>query len=226
MSSLVLISSQNTVMPTSAPTGTYVSPPSPPLRYTAFDELSTGLQQTLIDVFGYTAETWNVPGSAEIEDTAFADLDPAVQTAVTTTPPDGLGLTEEVWNCHVNHYAGFSWSDLNVVVGVRRHWVALGWTAAGWAGVSDGPATETTSWSNLTSSERAAAVSLCYFDELWDGTLDLDAFVSAAPTAEPTPESSRAAPATSPTTSDGEMTFGPRNGVIVASLGFWWCAFT
>lgn len=121
-----------------------------------------------MEQIGYTVDSWNVPGTASLELLKFDELAPSIQSIVTSD----LGWTPEIWNCHINHFQDYFWSELNTEVHVQQFFVDLGWNASSWAEVIDPPPSESADWSELTANEQAAAEKLCYFEELWNG-LDL-----------------------------------------------------
>jgi len=137
-------------------------PPLPGTRFLAWSLLSTNQTQIATDL-GYTEDTWNLLGSAEIEHLTFYVLDNQQRKAV-----QSLGMTtEEIWDCHINHYHGYFWSDL-VESGLDRHYVALGWNPANWENGSKEPESENKYWASLTPDEMSAAVQLCYTEGIWD----------------------------------------------------------
>jgi hypothetical protein len=78
-----------------------------------------------------------------------------------------LGISPESWDCHINHYNGFPWDQLNTV-GAQQFFAVLGWTDESWAGLIDDPASEEASWDELTAAEQAAAEQICFFEEYWN----------------------------------------------------------
>ena len=114
---------------------------------------------------GYTQETWDIPGSNELEGTSYVDLDNNEKTGVMTL----LGLTaEEVYDCHINHYHGYWWADL-VESGYDIYYALLGWNEDSWDNDGDAPNTEDMYWNELTIHQQVAAGQICYFRDLWDG---------------------------------------------------------
>ena len=79
----------------------------------------------------------------------------------------GLGITEAMWNCHVNHYTGLWWEDIERY-GYDQYFIALGWTVDSWDNGAHAPETEDLYWDELTPEQRAAATQLCYTREVWD----------------------------------------------------------
>jgi hypothetical protein len=110
---------------------------------------------------------------------------------------------------------GYSWAELDLY-GISVHFEALGWDENAWDGNNPNnfPDSEDTEWAGLSSSEKAAAEQLCYFQELWDEEsfsdwvgissffTDPDPFATPAPSVFPSssPSDSRA-PSVLPTRS-------------------------
>jgi hypothetical protein len=99
----------------------------------------------LADAFGYTQSTWDFPGTDIIEVIAFSALGLGQSDAVQ------LGYTEDVWDCYINHYRFFEWSELEGL-GVHDYLVAIGWTEDNWGSSSavDAPAIFNDNWEDLT----------------------------------------------------------------------------
>lgn len=133
----------------------------PELRYVPWSEVEP-LEAAL--TLGYTEETWNSPGRADIEGFTFSQLN-ANQTAAA----ERLGFTELSWDCYQNHFFwGYpSWLALKET-GFHVHWQALGWNVLNWEGYEASPETEEIDWDLLDESQREAARRLCFFEETWD----------------------------------------------------------
>lgn len=158
-----------TTSPTSSPTA--IPPVSTPvlpvridpvdsIRYVPWDELSDDVQ-TLATSLGYEMESWNLPGSAQIEAVNFATLKKNARQTV-----NNMGLTEDQWDCYINHYEGFAWDDLSDEI--IAHLETLGWDSTLWESGEEVPSTRNQAWDDLNSSEREAAVALCYRYETWE----------------------------------------------------------
>jgi len=133
------------------------------LEFTAdADPLSDFVSDNLIKALGYTEETWNSPGTAEIEQIAFSDLSDDQRTAAAS-----LGFTEETWDCNQNHYVGYGWSDLQQY-GLATYWAALGYNRARWEGLAGPPAAVDLLWAELNEAQQNAAEELCYVEETWN----------------------------------------------------------
>ena len=92
-----------------------------------------------------------------MEDWAFHDLYETERNGIV-----GLGMNEDVWDCHVNHYFGFWWEDI-VKFQLDKYYSVLGWDEDSWDNDKDAPHTEAMYWDELTPEQQAAAVQLCYF---------------------------------------------------------------
>ena len=106
---------------------------------------------------------------------AFGDLatkeylNPNLVDIMTLLRPPNLSLTEGVWDCWINHYGGYYWSDL-VSWEIAPFYEALGWDEDAYNSVnaSDYPESVGKSWTELTSEEQQAAANLCYIEETWN----------------------------------------------------------
>ena len=77
-------------------------------------------------------------------------------------------MNEEMWDCHINHYYGYYWEDIEYY-GYDKYYVVLGWNADSWDNESGEPYTEDLYWDELSQVQQEAATQLCFFKELWDG---------------------------------------------------------
>lgn len=157
-------------------------PPRPLERYRPWDELSDDGRSTASDPLGYTAVTWDVPGTASVEDFWYGGLSPERRTAAAAV----MNITRyDVWDCWINHYNAYAWSEMTTE-NVTEYWRVLGWTQASWDddGTQPAPASDEATWIELSPEERVAAGNLCYTARLWDGEN-----VTATPTAAPNTES-------------------------------------
>ena len=132
----------------------------PGFRYTVWQSLSAS-ETTLATTIGYTETTWDTPGMAAFEDTAFSDLESRQQTAF-----DSLGLFEERYDCWINHFNGYDWVDLEEG-GFDEPFIVLGWDAESWEN-GQAPASDDEFWADLTPAQQQAAEDICYFQETWD----------------------------------------------------------
>lgn len=83
-------------------------PDFPDTRFVLWDDLSSE-QQMAAYVAGFVPETWNHPGTADVEGLSYeviADMSFDQVRAI-----DSLGFTEGQWDCYANHY-----SDVRVCV--------------------------------------------------------------------------------------------------------------
>ena len=136
----------------------------PKVRFTDWSELSEADSTIAQNGLGYIKYSWNVIGENPVEKWAFSDLYTNEATAV-----NNLGISSAQWDCWVNHYHGYWWSDLETM-GITAHLEVLGWTEKMWE--SDGallPDTEELYWVELSVEQIAAARQICYTEELWNG---------------------------------------------------------
>jgi hypothetical protein len=134
----------------------------------------------LVDAFGYTQSSWDFPASDTIELIAFNALGNGKSDAVQ------LGFTEDVWDCYINHYRFFDWSELEGL-GVHDYLVAIGWTEDNWrTSENEEPAIFNLDWGGLTEDQRSNATEVCYFEEIWNKEA-LKFWTTGPPTEPPTP---------------------------------------
>ena len=110
---------------------------------------------------GYSKYSWNVFDN-DIEKWAYADLYADEATAV-----DNLGINRDQWDCWINHYIGYWWSDLELL-GITTHLQVLGWNEGMWEGNGNIPETENMYWDELSAAQQAAANEICYSEFTWD----------------------------------------------------------
>ena len=145
---------------TTTNTTTYLDPD---FRWIVYADLTDAQQRLVTEELQYTEETWNVLGTNPIELQDFSSLTVAQQAAALQ-----LGFTETTWDCDQNHYGNYGWNGL-IQYNLSDYWSALGWTRASWRGETEpNPDLSETLWANLTTTQQAAASSLCYFRASWD----------------------------------------------------------
>jgi hypothetical protein len=135
----------------------------PDFRYVAWDGINDAQQVLAGTGLDYTEDTWNVPGTADVELLAFVSLTPENQIAALA-----LGFSEEVWDCYINHYDDFTWAEL-ATEGVQQYFIILGWSENSWTGATDPPESDDFFFDELSSEEKTAAEEICYFELLWNG---------------------------------------------------------
>ena len=110
-------------------------------------------------------QTWDNPGTNELEDKRYNKLhsDGRAGAAI-------FGLNNEaVWDCHINHFSGYLWSELQDA-NVEVYFSVLGWDQDSWdGGDGDAPESEEKYWKELSDGEQEAARQICYSAELWNG---------------------------------------------------------
>merc|ERR1719375_3088783 len=77
-----------------------------------------------------------------------------------------IGFYEQTWDCYCNHYDSFYWRS--IPPNQRTALEALGWTQNSWSGSISSPDSERKDWVELDPLEKAAATTLCYWQETWD----------------------------------------------------------
>eukprot|EP00521_Asterionellopsis_glacialis_P009592 CAMPEP_0195284650 /NCGR_PEP_ID=MMETSP0707-20130614/2778_1 /TAXON_ID=33640 /ORGANISM="Asterionellopsis glacialis, Strain CCMP134" /LENGTH=1190 /DNA_ID=CAMNT_0040344029 /DNA_START=45 /DNA_END=3617 /DNA_ORIENTATION=- len=138
----------------------------PIYRYQLWELADKSVKRAAITL-GYDSETWNNPGSADIEYKTFDELSELEQAAARS-----LEFREDTWNCWQNHYFGYYWDDINEA-GLMSNLVPFGWTEKAWNaydgsnGRLTAPDTWRTEWDDLSEIQWEAAVDLCYIEETW-----------------------------------------------------------
>mmetsp|Transcript_11354 Transcript_11354/g.17998 ORF Transcript_11354/g.17998 Transcript_11354/m.17998 type:complete len:128 (-) Transcript_11354:176-559(-) len=110
---------------------------------------------------GYDRKGWNKPGTNGVEAWSFHDLYENEMVGA-----QGLGIDDEMWDCHINHYDGYWWEDIEYY-GYAQYFNELGWSAEAWDN-GEHPETEDLYWDELTSKQQAAAAQLCWHRDLWN----------------------------------------------------------
>jgi hypothetical protein len=154
------------------------------------------------ELLRYDETTWNVPGSAPVEKQAFHNLTAPFQAAVL----GDLQMNEATWDCYINHYSGYSWTEL--LYAVQMHYSALGYTADSWSSVSrTTPILGNLNWTELNAAQRIAADQLCYFQRVWDGDDIATWSFTSLPTAAPTTMSLFSTPPTNTPSNESVVSF-------------------
>ena len=131
-----------------------------------------------------TNRTWNFPGTAAIEMQSYESIANRSNVTYDTLPATfatkqgdyrktelevlaDLGLNDEaVYDCYVNHYNDYFWTELDEVE--QRAFEGLGWNVSSWEGVIPAPQSEDKYYIQLDADEQQAAAELCYLPETWD----------------------------------------------------------
>ena len=117
---------------------------------------------SVMESLGYTPQVWNRPGLYQLESWAFYELHEDEQSGA-----KGLGINEEMWDCHINHYHGYWWQDLQAL-NLDQYFIALGWNANMWDEGDSTPDTNDMYWDELIQEQKAAATQVCFTQDLWD----------------------------------------------------------
>ncbi|CAJ1951928.1 unnamed protein product [Cylindrotheca closterium] len=164
--------------------------PFPGVRFQQYRWLSDEDRQKVLDA-GYTPEEWDQPTLAVSESVPFSDLG-ILQPKITA-----LGLTQEQWDCYVNNYSGYKWSQLSSELQI--HAIALGWTPNTWANrATSKPDIFRNFWDELSDPIKKTAGEFCYFENTWNEdnlrywtTAPPSVHTTQAPTKPPTAAPSR-----------------------------------
>ncbi len=122
--------------------------------------------ELLQDSLGYDEFTWNVLRLADVEQNGWHELTSKESSAI----EDVFSLDDAGWDCWINHYDSYSWSDL-INSGIYAHFIGLGWSEVAWEDVEgevDSPESERKLWHELDETEQYHATELCYIQENWD----------------------------------------------------------
>lgn len=139
----------------------------PEVRYQDFATLETNQHYAAIDL-GYNTFSWNSYQNP-IEELTFEEI---INERDWRDAMFELGYEEETWDCCMNNYAGYEYSELDddefpmLKLAVQ----VLGWNEKTWDSVreKDAPPSEYKEWDELTDLEKAAADYLCYYEESWN----------------------------------------------------------
>ena len=88
-----------TLVPTDGQLAVY-----PDFRFVAWSKLDMNQMSLAASILGYNEETWNVPGTAYLENLSFSTI--ASTGASQATALEGLGFNRPTWDCYINHFAG------------------------------------------------------------------------------------------------------------------------
>mmetsp|Transcript_18044 Transcript_18044/g.25438 ORF Transcript_18044/g.25438 Transcript_18044/m.25438 type:complete len:250 (-) Transcript_18044:195-944(-) len=136
--------------------------PFPHFRYVAYKDLNDDNKETVTRL-SYSEKTWNILGTGSIEEWSFDGL-----TETEKGLAASLGFMDVVWDCYINHYDNYDWSEL-VEAEVHEAYMALGWSEESWDGDAAEPMSNDKDWEYLTPEEKAGAKKICYFRETWNG---------------------------------------------------------
>lgn len=134
----------------------------PHKRFTEWTKLSDSDRTASQDSLGYSKYSWNNVGTNDIENWRYSDLYSDEAAAV-----DGLGIDSDQWDCHINHYIGYWWNDIENL-GIDIYLFVLGWTEESWDHDGSKPESNDMYWNDLSAIQQEAARQLCYSEELWD----------------------------------------------------------
>lgn len=129
-------------------------------RYYPWSSLWDDEQEFLQDI-GFTENTWDNPGTSEVELKAWSDLHSSQRHRLIE-----WGFYESQWDCFMNHFEGYEWDEL-VLEGVVDDMMTLGYTEETWSSGQDPPSYKY-DWADLTDSQRDAAWNICYFEMTWN----------------------------------------------------------
>ena len=97
----------------------YTLPSYPIFRFRPWANVSSFDQTLASNFLGYSDSTWNVPGTVNRGNRArfwegytFATIQNSVASLGVISSVATLGFTSDTWDCWVNHYQNFSWTDL------------------------------------------------------------------------------------------------------------------
>jgi len=136
----------------------------PEKRFSLWSELTKHEQDTTSRLLHYNENTWDNPMTNPVEMLSFNELTIKMKSGLSV-----LRITQPEWDCHVNHYYGYTWDEL-MKVGVHVHLAMLGWTKESWEfGNVTKPDIEWMMWEELSERQKLIARELCYFnEETWD----------------------------------------------------------
>ncbi len=143
--------------------------PMPWYRYQLWSKLDA---KTLAHAtaLSYDETSWNYVEYNDIESYSYYSIENAENYTELILAIDGIGFTEQVWDCWINHYSDYTWAEL-ADVGVQSYLLTLGWSEANWGSpdLTLYPDTESLYFDQLTPAKQAALIELCYTREIWNG---------------------------------------------------------
>jgi hypothetical protein len=114
-------------------------------------------------ILQYAEATWDKPWRNTIESYPYKSLPVNMKKALTL-----LDISQPQWDCHINHYYGYKWNDLQKSE-VNVYFEMLGWNQDSWMdGNATKPAVDGMSWDDLSEKQKKIANQICYFKETWD----------------------------------------------------------
>lgn len=124
----------------------------------------TKYEQEAMKILRYDENTWDNPMTNPIEMRSFDKLTTSMKIAL-----EELSISPPQWDCHVNHYYGYTWDEL-LNARVQIYFVMLGWTKESWDyGNVTKPDVEVMTWDELSHRQKVIASEICYFNrETWD----------------------------------------------------------
>jgi len=145
--------------------------PFPYCRYgRKWEDLHHSTARSLRTHLGYTRIGWNA--AHDLENSQYNDIDEEskkwIRSHVLCSNDDEQN--QKVWDCFVNHYYNYWWSDIQDA-GLTQYFEVLGWTRDVWDGgnYNSYPASEFSSFEELDEAEQLAARQLCWFKDKWNG---------------------------------------------------------
>ena len=127
-------------------------------------------------VLGYTDETWDNLGTAEIELETYSNLNRRQKRAASAlfgVDDDDLS-TKDIWDCYINHYSSYKWSELEDAQ-VYYYFRILGYSESNWIHDDNDNdnskhmlSWEGSPWYSLDAVQQNAAKQLCYQEETWN----------------------------------------------------------
>ena len=119
-------------------------------------------EKSIASNIGYDRTSWDNLEMSDMESLRYVDLSEEEQLGVMS-----LGMDADKWDCYMNHYNGYFWSDLQVL-GVASFYETLGYSLLSWDYELEYVETEDMNWSELSSEQQDAAHKLCFFQNSWD----------------------------------------------------------
>lgn len=142
------------------PTIEYWNFPTIPL--TVWAELTVH-QQGNATILGYNETTWDYPGiDMKSVNTSFLRWDALSDEQQLAAA--ALDLAEFYWDCLIQHYDNYPWSDLKAK-GVKHLYEALNWNYASWHGIVAPPSSNNQTFGQLGRGQQIAAKQLCYLPQ-------------------------------------------------------------
>eukprot|EP00586_Coscinodiscus_wailesii_P010337 CAMPEP_0172498204 /NCGR_PEP_ID=MMETSP1066-20121228/110705_1 /TAXON_ID=671091 /ORGANISM="Coscinodiscus wailesii, Strain CCMP2513" /LENGTH=222 /DNA_ID=CAMNT_0013271395 /DNA_START=45 /DNA_END=713 /DNA_ORIENTATION=+ len=132
-------------------------------RWQLWEDIDDDKYKRRAEKMGYNKTTWNIPGTADIEDNSWWGLVKIDMDVVAGK----IGWESDVWDCYVNHYEDYTWDEIEEW-GLKKAFKRLGFDREKWANASFATLRDGSKWDDLSEKEQWAADQICYVRGSWE----------------------------------------------------------